>query len=424
MRGGRAGVYVEGRVSATLLDVEAVRARFSALDRRLAFFDGPGGTQCPDEVIDAIAALPARVERECRRAVRDISPDGCAGRRRARACGARSSAAIPARSRSGQSMTALNFLLTRALARELRGRRRGARHAARPRRERRAVARARRGHRHRRPLRRRRTTTCSLDLDDLGRQAHAADARRRVPGRGELGRHRCPTSAGSSSSRTRPARSRGSTPCTTGRTGRSTSPALGLRRARLLAVQVLRPAHGARLRPGGAAAQLAAVQGAARGRRAGRAPLRARHVPARAARGLRRRGRLRALARLGRDHARTSARSASGSSTACPTDVDLHGLPTMEGRVPTFCFSVPGRTAQSVAEHLAEREVAVWWGNYYALETMRAARARRGGRRRARRASSTTTRPRRSTGCSPASRSWRRREAPAPRRPEVRRAAR
>ena len=42
-------------MSATLLDIDAVRARFSALDRRLAFFDGPGGTQCPDEVIDAIA---------------------------------------------------------------------------------------------------------------------------------------------------------------------------------------------------------------------------------------------------------------------------------------------------------------------------------------------------------------------------------
>ena len=39
--------------------------------------------------------------------------------------------------------------------------------------------------------------------------------------------------------------------------------------------------------------------------------------------------------------------------------------------MPTFCFSVPGRTARSVAEHLAERNVAVWWGNYYALETMR-----------------------------------------------------
>ena len=36
-------------------DVDAVRARFSALQRPLAFFDGPGGTQCPDAVIDAIA---------------------------------------------------------------------------------------------------------------------------------------------------------------------------------------------------------------------------------------------------------------------------------------------------------------------------------------------------------------------------------
>jgi selenocysteine lyase/cysteine desulfurase len=43
----------------------------------------------------------------------------------------------------------------------------------------------------------------------------------------------------------------------------------------------------------------------------------------------------------------------------------------MAGRVPTFCFSVQGQTARSVAEHLATRDVAVWWGNYYALETMR-----------------------------------------------------
>jgi selenocysteine lyase/cysteine desulfurase len=39
--------------------------------------------------------------------------------------------------------------------------------------------------------------------------------------------------------------------------------------------------------------------------------------------------------------------------------------------VSTFCFTVPGSTARSVAEHLAARDVAVWWGNYYALETMR-----------------------------------------------------
>jgi len=55
-----------------------------------------------------------------------------------------------------------------------------------------------------------------------------------------------------------------------------------------------------------------------------------------------------------------------------PDGVDVYGLPTMEGRVPTFCFNVPGRTSEEVATHLAdEHEVAVWWGNYYALETMR-----------------------------------------------------
>jgi cysteine desulfurase family protein (TIGR01976 family) len=42
-------------VARVLTTVEAVRARFSALQRPLAFFDGPGGTQVPDSVIDAIA---------------------------------------------------------------------------------------------------------------------------------------------------------------------------------------------------------------------------------------------------------------------------------------------------------------------------------------------------------------------------------
>jgi cysteine desulfurase family protein (TIGR01976 family) len=35
--------------------IESVRARFTALRRPLSFFDGPGGTQVPDSVIDAIA---------------------------------------------------------------------------------------------------------------------------------------------------------------------------------------------------------------------------------------------------------------------------------------------------------------------------------------------------------------------------------
>ena len=42
-------------MSAVALDIAAVRGRFSALSRDLVFFDGPGGSQVPDEVIDAIA---------------------------------------------------------------------------------------------------------------------------------------------------------------------------------------------------------------------------------------------------------------------------------------------------------------------------------------------------------------------------------
>src|SRR3954469_2525068 len=42
-------------MSAVAYDVAAVRARFSALANQLVFFDGPGGSQVPDEVIDAIA---------------------------------------------------------------------------------------------------------------------------------------------------------------------------------------------------------------------------------------------------------------------------------------------------------------------------------------------------------------------------------
>jgi cysteine desulfurase family protein (TIGR01976 family) len=43
-------------VARVLTPVDAVRVRFSALQRDLTFFDAPGGTQVPDSVIDAIAA--------------------------------------------------------------------------------------------------------------------------------------------------------------------------------------------------------------------------------------------------------------------------------------------------------------------------------------------------------------------------------
>jgi selenocysteine lyase/cysteine desulfurase len=53
-----------------------------------------------------------------------------------------------------------------------------------------------------------------------------------------------------------------------------------------------------------------------------------------------------------------------------PEGVELHGLPAAEGRTPTFAFTLPGRTPLQVAQLLAEREIAVWSGDYYALEVM------------------------------------------------------
>ena len=106
-------------MSTTLLDVEAVRARYSALDRRLAFFDGPGGTQCPDEVIEAIARYlrgdNANVGAPYETSVRTVELI-----ERARAAAGRFLSCHPDEVAFGQSMTSLNFLLTRALGRELR----------------------------------------------------------------------------------------------------------------------------------------------------------------------------------------------------------------------------------------------------------------------------------------------------------------
>jgi cysteine desulfurase family protein (TIGR01976 family) len=106
-------------VSTTTLDVAAVRARYSALDRRLAFFDGPGGTQCPDEVIDAISAY-------LRESNANIGAPYETSRRtdevveRAHERAAAFLGCTPAEVAFGPSMTALNFLLTRAFARTLR----------------------------------------------------------------------------------------------------------------------------------------------------------------------------------------------------------------------------------------------------------------------------------------------------------------
>jgi cysteine desulfurase family protein (TIGR01976 family) len=53
-----------------------------------------------------------------------------------------------------------------------------------------------------------------------------------------------------------------------------------------------------------------------------------------------------------------------------PGGCTLYGLPTMESRVPTFAFNVDGLSPRTVAERLGAREIAVWDGDYFAVEVM------------------------------------------------------
>jgi cysteine desulfurase family protein (TIGR01976 family) len=108
-----------GRVSTIAYDVEAVRARFSALQTGLAFFDGPGGTQVPDSVIDAVSTY----FRESNANVG--GPYGTSIRtealiEQARATTARFLGCGEESITFGPNMTTLNFALTRAAARDFR----------------------------------------------------------------------------------------------------------------------------------------------------------------------------------------------------------------------------------------------------------------------------------------------------------------
>ena len=105
-------------MSAVTFDVAAARARFSALQKQTAFFDGPGGTQTPDSVIEAISSylreananLGGPFETSLRSdQVVDLAHDAAA----------RFLGASPSEVGFGQNMTTLNFGLTRAVGREL-----------------------------------------------------------------------------------------------------------------------------------------------------------------------------------------------------------------------------------------------------------------------------------------------------------------
>jgi cysteine desulfurase family protein (TIGR01976 family) len=106
-------------VSTTVYDVEAVRARFSALQRPFAFLDAPAGTQVPDEVVDAIGTYLRESNANVNGAF-ETSRRTDALIDAARATAARFLTCAPEETIFGPSMTNLNFMLTRTLARELR----------------------------------------------------------------------------------------------------------------------------------------------------------------------------------------------------------------------------------------------------------------------------------------------------------------
>ena len=104
-------------MSTVAYDVDAVRARYSALQQRLAFFDGPGGTQVPDEVIEAVSDY-------YRESNANVSGPYATSRRtealvtRARLAGGDFLGCTADEVIFGANMTTLNFSLSRAAGRE------------------------------------------------------------------------------------------------------------------------------------------------------------------------------------------------------------------------------------------------------------------------------------------------------------------
>jgi cysteine desulfurase family protein (TIGR01976 family) len=353
--------------SAAALDVAAVRARFSSLQRPLAFFDGPGGTQCPDEVIEAIAGYlresNANVGAPYETSRRTVELIELARERAAAFLGCGDDEVT-----FGPSMTALNFLLTRAFARTL---------SAGD-----EVLVTKLDHdanvapwlelEHDLGIVVRFvevTDELALDYDDLER--HVSDRTRVVA---------FPVAANSV----------GTTP--------------DVRRVVDLAhsAGALAWADAVHYAPHGPI-DVAAWDvdvlicspykfygphlGLAFGKRdllEGWRPYKVRPAPdepvgARYELGTMQHELLAGFVAavdyidsLGWEAITRHERELGERFLAgVPSGVRLHGQPTMTGRVPTFCFSVEGLSAQEAAEQLAVRDLAVWWGNYYALETMR-----------------------------------------------------
>lgn len=350
------------------LDVDAVRARFTALRAPVAFFDGPGGTQCPDSVVEAVTGYLTRSNANLGGAFAASRQSGELVER-AHETAASFLGCRPGETAFGQNMTTLNFTLTRALGRELRA---GDRilvtrldHDANvsPWLE---LARDRDLEVEFVGLR----PDSTLDLDNLERKLDGrtrvvafplasnalgtlTDAERVV----ELA-HAAGALAWADAVHFAPHR-----PIDVAALGvdvllcspyKFFGPHLGLAFGREELLRSWRPYKvrpaaeepvGGRFETGTLAHELLAGFVAA----------------------------VEYLAALGWEAIETHERELGERFLAgVPERCTLYGLPTMDGRVPTFAFRVAGRSPRAVAEALAERGIAVWDGDYYAVEAMTA----------------------------------------------------
>jgi cysteine desulfurase family protein (TIGR01976 family) len=354
-------------MSTVAFDIEAVRNRFSALRSRLAFFDGPGGTQVPDEVIDAIAAY-LRESNANSGGTFETSrrTDGLIAAARHAAgewLGCSADEAI-----FGASMTTLNFALTRAAARELA--------------EGDEIVVTRLDHdanispwlelAHDKGLVVRFVDIhddCTLDLDDLRRQlsdrtrvvaypwaSNAVGTVTDVAAVAELA-HEAGALAWIDAVHYAP-----HGPIDVAAAGadilicspyKFCGPHLGLAFGRAELLERWRPY---KVRP------------------AANEPLGHRYetgtLPHELLAGF--------VAAV--DYYRSIGFGAIGPwerelgerfLAGLPDECRLYGLPTMEGRVPTFAFTHASRTPEEVATFLGDRGIAVWHGDYYAVEVMR-----------------------------------------------------
>ena len=349
------------------LNVDAVRARFSALDRPLAFFDGPGGTQCPDEVIDAIAGY-LRADNANTGAPYGTSLRTVALVERAHVAAGRFLHCDPGEVAFGPSMTSLNFLLTRTLARTLE---RGDQilvtrldHDANVapwlelERDLGVVVRFADVH-----------PDLTLDLDDLERQLSdrtrvvafpiASNAVGTTPDVARIVElaHGVGALAWADAVHYGP---HGPIDVTAWDVDvllcspyKFFGPHLGLAFGKRELLESWRPY---KVRP-------AADEPV--GRRFEHGTLQHELLAGFVAC-------VEYLESLGWDaivaHERELGRR---FLDGLPERVELYGLPTMEGRVPTFCFNLRGHPAEDMATELAARKIAVWHGDYYAVEIMR-----------------------------------------------------